>query len=104
MKKLAWSAIFLSLMSPVSAEQTGNKLYELCTVNPQALSGYVSGVIDKASLDVINVVANQVHDGTLTTQAAAEDYSRSLKAASHDIESYCLAEGVTLQQASDVVL
>jgi hypothetical protein len=82
---------------------TGNEIASQCRINRQFVSGYVSGTVDKATIDAPALYEFYVDSfDPKNSDEKTQKINKSLGEASVLIEGYCIPKGATVGQTGDV--
>ncbi len=100
---LAVMVLCAGISAPHAENLTGNMLYPQCEKNKLAIHYYVGGVLDKAEADTeaLNGLSNRL-DEKLETVSQRMALLAGVYFALKEVQGWCIPQGVTLGQASDV--
>jgi Rap1a immunity proteins len=104
---LIFPICFLSVIAPAFAGfYSGNEVATQCQVKRQFVYGYISGAVDKATMDAPALYEFYVETmgttGAKQSETETNKINEALGDASVAIEGYCIPKGATVGQTGDV--
>lgn len=102
--RMIFVGVFLLANAAIAkAETTGNELHRFCEPRSALLDGYVSGVVDKATVDIAALydlyrVTLNISDAVARTERDAHEFNKAAVV----ISQFCVPKGATRGQVTDV--